>query len=88
MNADKRILNRLHVLKLFQFSNGDLVFSYHAYSIYKVNKPRMTKLGQGRPCFPYLTSLFFPTNFFRCFYFLPIALVFGILTKSSTLFLF
>ena len=35
------------VLKLFQLSNGDLLFSYYAYSTYKVNKTRMTKLGQG-----------------------------------------
>ena len=34
-------------LQLFQLSNGDLLFSEYAYSIYKVRKPRMTKLGQG-----------------------------------------
>ena len=33
--------------KLFQLLNGDLLFSKHAYSIYKVRKPKMTKLGQG-----------------------------------------
>ena len=32
---------------LFQLSNGDLSFSCHAYSICKVRKPKMTKLGQG-----------------------------------------
>ena len=40
-------MNGLSVLKLFQCSNGDLKFSEHAYSIYKVRKPRMTELGQG-----------------------------------------
>ena len=40
-------MNGLSVLKLFQCSNGDLKFSEHAYSIYKVGKPRMTELGQG-----------------------------------------
>ena len=40
-------MNGLSVLKLFQRSNGDLKFSEHAYSIYKVRKPRMTELGQG-----------------------------------------
>ena len=33
--------------KKIQLSNGDLFFSYHTYSIYKVRKPRMTKLGLG-----------------------------------------
>ena len=40
-------MNELSVLKLFQLSNGDLLFSKHDYSLYKVRKPRMTKLGQG-----------------------------------------
>ena len=40
-------VNELSVLKLFQVSNGDLLISKHDYSIYKVRKPRMTKLGQG-----------------------------------------
>ena len=40
-------MNGLSALKLFQRSNGDLKFSEHAYSIYKVRKPRMTELGQG-----------------------------------------
>ena len=46
-NSFAAIENWLSVSKLFQFSNGALLFSYHAYSIYKVRKPRMTKLGQG-----------------------------------------
>ena len=41
------LMNELSVLKLFQFSNGDLLFSKHDYRLYKVRKPRMTKLGQG-----------------------------------------
>ena len=41
------VVNGLSILKLFKLSNGDLCFSYYAYSIYKVRKPRMTKLGQG-----------------------------------------
>ena len=40
-------VNELSVWKLFQLSNGDLLFSNHDYSLYKVRKPRMTKLGQG-----------------------------------------
>ena len=40
-------MNVLSVLKLFQLSNGDLLFSLLVYSIYKVCDPRMTKLGQG-----------------------------------------
>ena len=40
-------VNKLSVLKLYQLSNGDLLFSKHDYSLYKVGKPRMTKLGQG-----------------------------------------
>ena len=40
-------MNELSVLKLFQLSNDDLLFSKHDYSLYKVRKPRMTKLGQG-----------------------------------------
>ena len=40
-------MNVLSVLKPFELSYGDLLFSPHAYSIYKVGKPRMTKLGQG-----------------------------------------
>ena len=40
-------MNELELLKLFQLSNCDLFFSQHAYSIYKVRKPRITKLGQG-----------------------------------------
>ena len=35
--------NGCSVLKLFQLLNGDSSFSQHAYSIYKVRKPRMTK---------------------------------------------
>ena len=46
-NSFITILNGRSVLKLFQLSNGDLLFSYNAYSIYKVHKTRMTKLGQG-----------------------------------------
>ena len=46
-NTFANIVNRLSVLKLFQLSNGDLNFSYHAYSIYKVRRPNMTKLRQG-----------------------------------------
>ena len=41
------LVNELSVLKLFQLSNGDLLFSKHDYSLYKARKPRMTKLGQG-----------------------------------------
>ena len=40
-------VNELSVLKLFQLSNGDLLFSKHDYSLYKVRKPGMTKLGWG-----------------------------------------
>ena len=46
-NSFATILNELSVLKLFQLLNGDLLFSQHAYSTYKVRKPRMTKLGQS-----------------------------------------
>ena len=46
-NSFATIANGLSVLKLFQLSIGDLLFSYHAYSIYKVRKPRITKLGLG-----------------------------------------
>ena len=45
-NSLATIVNQLSVLKLFQLTNGELLFLYHAYSIYKVRKPRMTKLGQ------------------------------------------
>ena len=40
-------MNALSVLKLFQLSNGDLLFSKHDYSLYKARRPRMTKLGHG-----------------------------------------
>ena len=43
-NSFAKIMNGLTVLKLFRISTGDLLFSQHAYSIYKVLKPRMTKL--------------------------------------------
>ena len=46
-NSFATLVNELSVLKLFQLSNGDLLFSKHDYSLYKVRKPRMTKLGQG-----------------------------------------
>ena len=46
-NSFATIENGLSVLKLFQLSNGDVLFSYHADSIYKVHEPKMTKLGQG-----------------------------------------
>ena len=45
-NSFPTIVNGLLVLKLFKLSNGDLLFSQHAYSIYKVRKLRLTKLGQ------------------------------------------
>ena len=41
------IVNGLSGLKLFQLSNGDLVILQRLYSIYKMRKTRMTKLGQG-----------------------------------------
>ena len=60
-------VNELSVLKLFQLSNGDLLFSKHDYSLYKVCKPRMTKLGQGVGTLPYRIevqqSLIFSINF-------------------------
>ena len=34
-------------INFFQLSSGDLIFSQHAYSIFKVRKPRITKIGQG-----------------------------------------
>ena len=40
------IVNELSILTLFQLLNGDLLFSQHAYSIYKVHEPRMTKFRQ------------------------------------------
>ena len=48
-NCFATIMHGLSALKLFQLSNGNLLFSQHAYiySIYKVCKPRLTKLGQG-----------------------------------------
>mgnify|MGYP000279282549 CR=1 FL=1 len=46
-NSFATLVNELSVLKLFQLSNGDLLFSKHDYSLYKARKPRMTKLGQG-----------------------------------------
>ena len=49
-NSFATLVNELSVLKLFQLSNGDLLFSKHDYSLYIVynaRKPRMTKLGQG-----------------------------------------
>ena len=62
------ILTEVSVLKLFQLSNGDLLFSLHAYSNYKVRKPKMTKLGQGvevRAHYPIETcSLRFETSWY------------------------
>ena len=52
----------LSVLKLFQLSNSDLLFSKRDYSLYKVRKPRMTKLGQGvgvRAHYPIIIIIFF-----------------------------
>ena len=47
-NSFATITNGQSVLKLFQLSDGDSFFSYkRAYSIYKMRKPRMAKLGQG-----------------------------------------
>ena len=46
-NSFATLVNVLSVLKLFQLSNGNLLFSKHDYSLYKARKPRMTKLGQG-----------------------------------------
>ena len=46
-NSFETLVNELSVLKVFQLSNGDLLFSKHDYSLYKARKPRMTKLGQG-----------------------------------------
>ena len=46
-NSFATLVNELSVLKLFQLSNGDLLFSKHDYNLYKARKPRMTKLGQG-----------------------------------------
>ena len=43
----QKIVNNLLVLKLFHPLNGDLSFSFYDYSIYKVRKSRMTRLGQG-----------------------------------------
>ena len=41
-------MNGISDLKLFQLSNGDLLFrSMPTASTKKVRKPRMTKLGQG-----------------------------------------
>ena len=45
-NSFAATVNELCALKLFQLSNGDLSISLHAFSIYKVLKPRITKLGQ------------------------------------------
>ena len=42
-NSFATIVNGLSVLKLFQLSSDDLLFSQHAYSIYKVRKPRKKK---------------------------------------------
>ena len=41
------LVNELLVFKLFQLTNGDLLFPKHDYSLYKARNPRMTKLGQG-----------------------------------------
>ena len=46
-NCFATLVNELSVLKLFQLSNGVLLFSKHDYSLYKARKPRMTKLGHG-----------------------------------------
>ena len=46
-NSFAIIVNGLSVFKLFQLFNGDILFSQHAYSIYKVRKPRITKLGHA-----------------------------------------
>ena len=46
-NSFATLENELSVLKLFQLSNGNLLFSKHDYSLYKARKPRITKLGQG-----------------------------------------
>ena len=46
-NSFATLVKELSVLKLFQLSNGDLLFSKNDYSLYKARKPRMTKLGQG-----------------------------------------
>ena len=54
-NSFATIVNGLLVLKLFQLSNGDLLFSQQACRISKVCKPRMTKLGhivEGRVHYP------------------------------------
>ena len=45
-NSFAAIMNVRSVVKLFQLLTDDLLFSYHPYSIYKVRKPRMTKLGR------------------------------------------
>jgi len=54
-------VNELSVLKLFQLSNDDLLFSKHDYSLYKVRKPRMTKLGQGVG-----VRAHYPSDFISC----------------------
>ena len=46
-NRFATLVNELSVLKLFQLSNGDLLFLKNDYSLYNARKPRMTKLGQG-----------------------------------------
>ena len=46
-NSFAKIVNGLSVLKSFQLSNGDLLFLWHVYIIYKVHKPRMAKLEHG-----------------------------------------
>ena len=56
-----KIVNTLSVLKSFQLSNVDLLFSYHAYSIRKVRKPKMTKLGKGVE-----VRAHYPTFIFSC----------------------
>ena len=60
-NSFATLVNVLSVLKLFQLSNGDSLFSKPDYSLYKARKPKMTKLGQGvgvRAHYPTMYMLF------------------------------
>ena len=68
-NSFATIVNGLSVLKLFQLSNDDLLFSQHAYSIYKVRKLKITKLGQGvrsQGTLPYLYCYYIRLTFRVC----------------------
>ena len=53
-------MNGLSVLKLFQPSIGDLLFSFHANIIYKLHKHILPELGQGAEVRSHYSTLYLP----------------------------